>query len=226
MSRSKSISSEELIRLLDEYRLENPGSKIKIPKFGEYIRSKGYNVQEYTIRRSQEFRKYLISINQNSEEQIYNDIVTYKSIDVDAFLAHNNTKDKLREALITRDRYYARISAHAAEAIRKRKIAEDEIDHLKERIAELESELTNVQAKANNKDIRQKNELISKLRAILSSYIYPDAANAMLKKDGILDVLNSLIPDEAMKQKEIYADTEISLSKYGVVNNLFGGFDE
>lgn len=226
MSKKKTIESEELIRLLDEYRLDNPGMKLTIPKFGTYIRNKGVEVPDYTIRRDQKFREYLDAVNHDSEEDIYNDLVTYKTIDVDTFLTKNNTKTKLKEAISIRDRYYANIAARAAEAIKIRTNAEERIKELESRVSELESKLVDVQAKADNADIRKKNAAIARLKAILDSYVYPDAANAILKEDGILEVINSVVPDEIMKNKTIHADTEVKASKYNSVNKLLGGFDD
>lgn len=94
------------------------------------------------------------------------------------------------------------------------------------RIAELETQLENVQAKADNADIRQKNAVIASLKAILDSYIYPEAANAILEKEGLLDVVNTVIPEELIKQKSIDADTDIKSFGYDSVNKLLGGFDD
>lgn len=225
MSKIKTIKSEELIKLLDEYRLDNPGMKLTIPKFGAYIRNKGFDIPDYTIRRDQSFREYLDNVNKDSEEDVYNDVVTYKTIDTEAFLTKNNSKSKLKEALDMRDRYYANIAARAAESIKARKTAEEKAKQLEERVAELEDQLVNAQAKADNADIQKKDMAIAKLKAILDSYIYPDAANALLKKDGILEVINSVIADEVMDEKTIHADTEIKTSKYDSVNKLLGGFN-
>lgn len=229
MSRKKSIDTSDLIRLLDEYRIDNPGVKITIPKFGTYVRNKGYNVQDHTIRRYKEFRDYLDAVNKGTECDVINDLVTYKTIDAEAFLAKNNTKDKLKAAITSRDQYYANIAARAAESIQARIAAEERIQELESRIAELEKNLTRMQARADNSEIRKKSEAISKLRAILSSYIYPDAANAILKKAGLLEVTNSLVPDELVEAKTIHADTDITDkkgSKYESINKLVGGFDD
>ena len=141
------------------------------------------------------------------------------------------TKEKLKEAIIIRDRYYANVASRAAEAIREKNIAEEKVKKMEGRITELEEQINCVQAKADNADIRKKNEVISKLRGILYSYIYPDAANAILKEQGVLEIVNSVIPDEIMEEKMIHADTKIKdekikNSKYNSVNELLGGFDE
>lgn len=76
MAKNKTLESEELMRLLDEYRLENPGIKLAIPKFGAYVRSKGIDIQDYTIRRDEQFRKYVNEVMKNSEEKTINDLRT------------------------------------------------------------------------------------------------------------------------------------------------------
>lgn len=226
MAKKKSIEAESLIKLLDEYRFDNPKAKITIPLFGIYVRSKGYDVQDYTIRRSTEFRAYFDSINKRAEEDTRSDLVTYKTLDADDFLEKNRTPDSLKSALIARDRYYARIAANAVEAIDARKTLEIKVAEQEKRIAELETQLENVQAKADNADIRQKNAVIASLKAILDSYIYPEAANAILEKEGLLDVVNTVIPEELIKQKSIDADTDIKSFGYDSVNKLLGGFDD
>lgn len=226
MAKKKAIEAEVLIRLLDEYRLDNPKAKIMIPQFGTYIRNKGYDVPDYTIRRSSEFRTYLEKINEHTEERIQSDLVSYKTLDAEDFLEKNRTRDSLKTALIVRDRYYARIAANAAEAINARKAMERKVSEMEARIAALEKQLANVQAKTDNADIRQKNETIAKLKSILDSYIYPEAANAILEKEGLLEVVNTVIPEERMKEKTFDADTNIASFEYNAVNKLLGGFDD
>lgn len=226
MARQKTLQDDELIRLLDEYRLDNPGVKIKLPKFGEYVRSKGYPVQDYTIRRSVGFREYFEKINRGTAEEICSDLVTYKTLDADALLDSHRTRDSLKEAILVRDRYYARIAANAADAIGARKASKKRVAELELRVAELEAQLANVLAQADRADIRQKNEVIAKLKRLLDSYIYPDAANAILEREGILEVVSSVVPAEQMQKHTIKADTEISVFDYDVVNELLGDFDD
>lgn len=226
MAKKKTVEAEVLIKLLDEYRLENPNVKVTIPQFGVYIRNKGYNVQDYTIRRSTEFRVYLKKINNSTAEDIRSDLVTYKTLDVDDFIKKNHTEGNLRNALVNRDRYYARVAANAVEAINARKAMERKVSELEGYVAELESQLANVQAKADNAEIRKKDAAISTLKRILDGYIYPEAANAILEKEGILEVVNSTIPEELMKEKVVDADTDIKSFDFDSVNELLGGFND
>ena len=225
MPKKKSIEDTGLIRLLDEYRLDNPNMKITIPAFGAYIRSRVYDAQDHTIRRRIAFREYLETVNQGSEEVIYSDLVTYQTLDADAFLAAHRTEESLKEALITRDRYYARIAAHAADAISARKNAEKKVQELEVRRSELEEQMKEIQRKAVSAELRQKDKAIVKLKKLLDDYIYPDAANAILQREGILEVVSSVVPQEKMEAHMIQADTEIGPFEYDSVNSLLGDFD-
>ena len=100
------------------------------------------------------------------------------------------------------------------------------MSELEGHVAELESQLANVQAKADNAEIRKKDAAISTLKRILDGYIYPEAANAILEKEGILEVVNSTIPEELMKEKVVDADTDIKSFDFDSVNELLGGFND
>lgn len=224
MSRSKAISTDELLRLANEYVLDNPGSKIRIPEFGTYIRNKGYNVQDHTLRRNKEFRQFTEIINNNSDEQIYANLVTYKTLDVDAFLFRNKTVSQLKEALIIRDRYYSEVASAGAKAINERKALEAELAETKEKLNAAENKLLTVQAKADKAEISKLKDAVQSLRKMLESYVYPAVANTLLKEAGLLEAVDSIVSDEVVEAKLVQASSDIS--KYDVVNDLLGGFDE
>lgn len=79
MARVKTYKIDEIIKLLNEYRFENSGAKVTIPKFGEYIRDKGYAIEDHTLRRDDEFRAYLNKINEDDENRLLNGVVTYRT---------------------------------------------------------------------------------------------------------------------------------------------------
>lgn len=239
MARVKTYKIDEIIKLLNEYRFENSGAKVTIPKFGEYIRGKGYAIEDHTLRRDDEFRAYLNKVNEDDENRLLNGVVTYRTLDADAFLAKNNSRSKLKEALTTRDRYYANIAARAADAIKAKRASDKKAQELEARISELEAlvselntKLEDIKAKNTSEELKKKNETIRKLKNVLDDYVYPDAANAILKKEGILEVANSLVPEDVIESKTVSANTDINevpdkkLSKYDLVNSILGGFDE
>lgn len=214
MARKKSYDIKSILGLLNEYKVENPGMKVTIPNFGSYIRNKGYDIKDHTLRRDDEFRQYLEEVNKGEENEVLNDLVTYKTIDVDAFLEENNNKTKLKEAIINRDRYYANISLNAVKAIKEKKSLKNRNEKLEEKIKDLESTIEKLKEeilnkKTLNEEIKEKNRTIIALKNVLEDYIYPDAANAILKKEGIIDTVNNIVADEVIEKKSIHADTNI-----------------
>lgn len=249
MSRQKTIQTEELLKYLNEYLLENGGSIPKIPAFGTYLREKGIHINDFTLRRDECFKKYLNELSQNSIQSRENDLVTYKSIDVSAFLQKNNTTEKLKQAISARDQYYAEIARKAVDAINEKKKLVLKNKRLNKEIADLKKELAEAKQNANHHNSRDKDKAILSMKNILNSYIYPDMANALLKKDGVLEIINSVIPDEIAEHMMIQADTNISLIANDVstdlvtaedhsgqneksstgfhsIDTLFGGFDK
>ena len=243
MSRTKTYNTKEVIGYLNEYRIENPGLKISIPKFGTYLRGKGCDVQDHTLRRDEEFKKYLEEINKEESSERFNELITYKTIDVDAFIEKNNNKVKLKEAIINRDRYYADIAARATEAIHEKNECLEKLRKSDAETAKLKEQIKKLEEKqgvaiADDSELKKKDEIITALKSIIDDYIYPNAANAILRKEGILKIENNIIDDETIDKQMMNANTSIDegetegadkekkTSKYASVNSLLGGFDD
>ena len=70
MARKVKIDTETLISLVGQFydeRCDNNPAALKIPAIGEYIRSQGYDVADYLIRRNQEVRNYIAKLQENTE---------------------------------------------------------------------------------------------------------------------------------------------------------------
>ena len=187
----KVTSNEELIHLVDEYAFDHPGQKIKIPAFGKYIRSKGFPVEDHTIRRYKDCTAYINSINAKTSEDAENELVTYKTIDADEFLDANKTRSALKKALIERDSYYLRIAYNAVNAINEKKSLEKECSDKDAMIAELEGKIKKLKSKVTDcKNLEETNKV---LKRILDDYVYPDIANIILEKEGVFKKQNTII---------------------------------
>ena len=222
----KAITDEELIRLVDEYAFDHPGKKIKIPAFGEYVRSKGYsNVQDHTIRRNKGCVEHIESLNTKTEENTINDLVMYKTLDVDAFMTANRNPASLKKALVERDSYYARIASNAVEMNKESKVIKAKCEELEKKNAELTAQLEKMKAKKPN------NVPVKVLKKILGDYVYPEFADAILNKEGILKTEESMVPDELLETNLIDADTElnpgiIEESEFDAINALLNGITQ
>ena len=226
MARKKTIETEKLMQYLDQYRLANPGAKIKIPKFGKFLRDNGVEVPDYTIRRNKDIREYINAVNERSDETAYSELIGYKTVDVEAFISKNNTPVKLKQAIMELDRYYASVASRGAEAIKAKQDAMETVEKLEREMSLLKEKISKVQARRDRAEIRAKDQTIAKLKSILASYVYPDAANAILEREGILELESSIIPKENMEEKIIHADTKVEYSKFEALNELMDGFTD
>lgn len=226
MPRAKKITSEELCRLALDYQRIIAGMKITIPAFGEYVRSQGYEVEDYLIRRDKEVRERIADYNQAIIQKNIDAAIVFHGLDIDAFLAKNGSPQALKEALTKRDAYYEKIADNASELKQKNKKLEQENNQLKK---ELEKAQQDLAAKRNNDrdaEIQAKNELIRKLREIIYSRIYPEMANLILQKEGIFESVNKLIMPEAIDAHMMTANKEIKTFRSDAVNELLRDFDE
>lgn len=115
-----------------------------------------------------------------------------------------------------------------------------QIEELKNVIKETEKKLTEEKAKNTDTKIKEKDKAIVVMKNILDDYIYPDMANAILKRDGVLKVVNSVVNNNIVDEKSICADTDIEKlveekssndkenkkSEFSSINSILGGFDD
>lgn len=207
MARPKAITTDELVNHLNEYRIANPHTKVTIPNLGAFIRSLGVDVQDYTIRRNTEFRAVLDEVNKKLDDDIYSDTFTYNALDAKAFIRRNNTPEKLISALTNRDTYYCHIADKASKLVKLNQSLQREISDKDIAIKDLAAKLD--EAKYNATLIKEKDKAIKALKDIIDIYVYPSAANALLAKEGILEIVAGVVDDDTIDQLTISANTDI-----------------
>ena len=215
MARKKYIDDQELLLLFEHYLLEHCSNNprlFKIPQFGNYLRNNGFpQVADTTIRRNEEFRQALNDKLELFEDDTYQTVITYKTLDVERFLMTNRTPKAIKSALVELNGHYKRI-VDAAIAYK------DEVESLKKRMEELKSEVAQLkeskyvfdeQARAN-KELEGENK---KLRNLLKTSLYPEIANELLKEEGLLKFDHQTVTKQYLKEQVITADSEISFIK-------------
>ena len=215
MARKKYIDNQELLLLFEHYLLEHCSNNprlFKIPQFGNYLRSNGFpQVADTTIRRNKEFRQALNDKLELFEDDSYQTVITYKTLDVERFLMINRTPKAIKSALVELNGHYKRI-VDAAIAYK------DEVESLKKRMEELKSEVAQLkeskyvfdeQVRAN-KELAEENK---KLRNLLKTSLYPEIANELLKEEGLLKFDHQTVTKQYLKEQVITADSEISFIK-------------
>ena len=207
MARRKHIEDVEIIEHFEKYLQEecsNNVSLFKIPRFGDYLRKNGFpSVADTTLRRNTGFREVLAErkAKYDEEEEEYRTVITYKTIDVDSFMATNRTPNAIRTGLSELNLYYKKVAEAALKFKNENEKLQDETEKLKEQIQQL------IQKETSRKALETEN---IKLRALIKSSVYPEIANELLKEEGILQSEQQVITDEFMANNILTADLEIN----------------
>lgn len=207
MARRKHIEDVEIIEHFEKYLQEecsNNVSLFKIPRFGDYLRKNGFpSVADTTLRRNTGFREVLAErkAKYDEEEEEYRTVITYKTIDVDSFMATNRTPNAIRTGLSELNLYYKKVAEAALEFKNENEKLQDETEKLKEQIQQL------IQKETSRKALETEN---IKLRALIKSSVYPEIANELLKEEGILQSEQQVITDEFMANNILTANSEIN----------------
>lgn len=206
MARRKHIEDVEIIEHFEKYLQEECSNNVtlfKIPRFGDYLRKNGFpSVADTTLRRNTSFREVLAERKAKyDEEEEYRTVITYKTIDVDSFMATNRTPNAIRTGLSELNLYYKKVAEAALEFKNENVKLQDENEELKEQIQQL------LQKESSRKALETEN---IKLRALIKSSVYPEIANELLKEEGILQSEQQVITDEFMVNNILTADSEIN----------------
>ena len=206
MARRKHIEDVEIIEHFEKYLQEECSNNVtlfKIPRFGDYLRKNGFpSVADTTLRRNTSFREVLAKRKAKyDEEEEYRTVITYKTIDVDSFMATNRTPNAIRTGLSELNLYYKKVAEAALEFKNENEKLQDENEELKEQIQQL------LQKETSRKALETEN---IKLRALIKSSVYPEIANELLKEEGILQSEQQVITDEFMANNILTADSEIN----------------
>ena len=226
MARKSKINTQTLILLISQFLTEecdNDASMLKIPEIGSYIRSKGYDISDYLIRRNEDAREYIRSLQKDTKHAYMNHVSVYRDMDIDAFLTKNNTKERLVRALKEREGYFKEVAVSAAHAFKQNKSLQNKIIELESQVATLQKETTGIQDKNSSlstgiKDCQAENK---KLRDIIDTYDYPEIANELLRQQGLLKNTANIVNPDKIADHLITADTNVSPIKNSIVKGLF-----
>ena len=226
MARKKSIETDTLISLIDQFYVEKCNSnatRLKIPEIGQYVRSKGYDVADYVIRRDLKAREYIKHLQEATEEIHIHTVAVYRDMDIDAFLQKNNTEEKLKKALKERENYYREVTHSASYCFNEYKNIKQQLQVLRKHIVEMETALED--AKRDNSEIATTNKYLRKenkvLHDIIDTYVYPEIANELLKKQSVIKNTAEIISTDRLDEHMVSADTDVTKIRNNVIKGLF-----
>ncbi|WP_313133208.1 hypothetical protein [Anaerocolumna sp.] len=226
MPRKVKVSSDTLIGLIEQFyaeKCDGDATQLKIPQIGEYVRSKGYDIADYLIRRNEDARAHIQKLQETTEEIHIHTVAVYRDIDMDEFLAKNNTREKLKNALKERENYYREITNSAAYSFKENKRLELQEKNLKKRVEELEKELEAIESKSAklSSDSRNYKAENRKQRDIIDTYIYPEIANELLKQQGLLKDTAGIVNPKVIENEIVTADADVTKINNKIIKGLF-----
>lgn len=184
MPPKRKITLSEMIQLFNEYIDANPEKKFKYSEFGNFVRSRGYNLADKSIRRWTDFREYVSKYEESWKSISADPAAVYHPMNIDKFIKTNNTEDKMRNALSVINEYNQRISLACIDTVRKNKNLLEENNKLKARKQEFDTAMKeNQELKRQNREYK---EQINILKSTLKKNVYPEVAHSILAKQGIL----------------------------------------
>ncbi len=201
-----------LLSIVERYYAEkSPSKRPKYSQLGEYSRSIGFDIKDHIFQRSPEVREYLDKISASTEEDIRLSVAVYDTLDTDKFVKVNNTPSKLKAALQERDSYYRQVTASAGKIFDANKeLTEKNARILAEnrRLSNENNRLLDENATVK-KEIKKEREQNKKLRDIIDTWVTPEIANELLKKEGLLKNTGNIVKSELIDEKVLHGDSDI-----------------
>lgn len=203
------ITTEDIKKEIDLYILEKPGEKLSIPNLGTYMRNKGYEIEDYTIRRREGVKEYINNINSSNLENLNRKVVVFKTLDPKKLIEENPDVHSLEKALLKRDDYYREIASSASMIFKENKSLEEEINKLKLKNKELEDTINKGKNKAQVSVDKECKETIKRLKRIIENNINKEMANALLEREGILETVTTILGQETIDSQIVSAETDV-----------------
>ena len=227
MARRKTVEDDVLVSLIDQFFEENRVSgKVNLSKIAEYVRSHGYpDYAVESLRRNNVARTHISTISSVSELLI-EQIMTYKTLDVEEFLTTHPTRASMKSALTALDGYYHAISDQAVKTGKKYRLLLRDTQVLRNEKDAVEKSLVIL-----SKEVRCLKEQNKKLTEIIKNYLYPDIANDLLVKEGVIPGMEARLDQAKLDNQIIRGDTEIQTapsprSGSSVIQGIFDNLED
>jgi hypothetical protein len=231
MGRGKKIESTVLIDLIDRYLVEKcdgDTNQLRIPRIGKFVREKGYQIQDYLIRRNKQVREHIVNLEKRDRDENIPKISSFRDIDYNAFFEKNRTKEKMIIGLRERDNYYRDITLSAHKAFQEHEKGIIEIAELKKEYDTLSALYTSQKNqldnyKSENRTLKRDNDV---LRDIVKKYVYPNIANQLLQIEGLAINTPDIIDPEKLNREIITAGKDVDEIQTKVIKVLFNKVEQ
>lgn len=210
MAHPRKYTTEEMKKFVMDYTSQYPGESVTAAKVGRYLREvRNIDIGDYLLRRDKDVSALMKDLNTKTDEDTEVTVATFHPLDVELFLQTNSSRDKLKAALTARDEYYAKLTRTAGRVFDDNKSLEKELNTYKSKVSTLTQKLKEAEEQSERKANKEYEKKIQKLIALMKEYVYPDVANSLLEKAGLLDLKSSLTDTEKLEGNAVHIDTEI-----------------
>jgi len=200
MARPKKANSTDMLRIVDSfYETHGDASRLRFTLLEEYAASLGISIKEYDFRRDESVKKRIDEI--KSLQKTAGLSLAYKTLDADALIRTNPTRESLKNALIDLDGNWRAVYERAAKLSAENSILLSENYSIKRDAEALRSEIALLNENAN--DLRRESvNLLAEnryLKSALERWLYPDVANEILKREGVLPDVDPIVSEAAVE---------------------------
>jgi hypothetical protein len=217
MARPRKISADVMLQIVDSF-FESHGDpgKMKCSNLEEHACSLGFNIKAYDFRRSDAVRQRIEELRHSVWVNGGSEAVAYKSMDVDALINRNNTREMMKNSLLELDEAWRGIYERAA-ALSSKNVSLLSTLAAKDRkiesiAAEMDSLSTRLQPLEHNERVLSAENRY--LRKALREYLYPAIANEILKEENVLEQTDTDVTPAAMAA---LADSNMPASFSGAI---------
>ena len=201
MARPKKVDPADMLRVVESfYETHGDASKLKFKSLETHAMSLGIEAKEYDFRRDAAVKRRIAEL--AALGKTYGMSLAYKTLDADALIYANPTRASLKAALVELDNSWREIYERAV------KLSSENTNLLSKNHSLMrESNLLRCEA-ATSRDriselIRQSSDLLAEnryLKAALESWLYPDVANEILRREGVAVSAASNVADAVMSE--------------------------
>jgi len=203
MARPRKLSDADMIKIVDSfYESNGDPSMLKCSFLEEYAISVGVDVKAYDFRRSKVVRARMNELKDVSSLPSNIGAISYRNLDVDAFLNRNNTTTMLRNSLLELDETWRRVYEKTIVLSQKNKSLLTGIfsknNEIKKLVLEKEAAKTEIkELGASLNKLLLENRYLKKM---LKQYLYPAIANEILLKENVLEQVDTKVTRVAMNK--------------------------
>ena len=187
MGRTKKVSTESKLALVDEYCLNVARGEFRLMKFEKiavYAQKKGMDLKEYVFRNDTVVRDHVLGL-KSGEVTLPNLVFPYEPMDIQKVLQKGVDVSQVKALLEEMDEKCCRLFTSRSELWRERDELRHSLDEARQEIVLLKSQVRTT-ACTDDRKLQELREENAALRRFMKEQVSPEIAADLLSKRGIM----------------------------------------